>query len=42
MLAGRVTLVTVEPPEVAANSFVPVEVEESQTVMAEVLVVGLP
>ena len=41
MLAGKVTLATDEPPEVAAN-FLPAEVEERLTVMAEVFVVGLP
>ena len=42
MLAGRVTLVTFAPPEVAANSWVPAELEVKLTVVALALVVALP
>ena len=42
MLAGRVTLVTAVPPEVAANSWVPAEFEVRLTVVAVPLVAALP
>jgi hypothetical protein len=40
-LAGKLTLVTEAPPEVVAN-FLPAEVDDRLTAMAEVFVVGLP
>ena len=40
-MAGKVTLVTDAPPEVAANFF-PAEVDKRLTVMAVLLVVALP
>ena len=42
VLAAKVTLVTVAPPDEAANSFVPVDVDESVTAEAVDLVVEFP
>jgi hypothetical protein len=42
VFAANVTVVTELPPEVVANSLVPVEFDDKVTVVDDVLVVGLP